>query len=187
MFFKNLDEDTVYEALVSSSDGNCFNIKPFGVQVKDNGIVLGLYPNHTLVNIKRTGTFDVHFTEDVLLYTKAALGLLDEDCRSLMDVSIRCEVTGYDAIPVEDSYGQNILTIIHANMVKIIENKSTYPTINRATNKIIELLVDYSRYDYQDIDALIEKLEKTDKFIQKNGNNKHKKSMELLKKRIIED
>lgn len=185
MFTVNLEEDTLYEVLVSTGTGDDFNIRAFGMRLVDGNIVLKLYPNHTLSNIKKTGTFTVHFTTDVSLFTGAVFGLLDESSLKLVDVSIVCEVISIDSSHVEDSYGKNITTTIHAKPVEIIRNRESMPTINRATNKIIELLVDYTRYDYMNICAkkqYLEKLEQTEKYIQKNGNQKHKQAINKIKK-----
>lgn len=188
MFLENLDEDTVYEVLVSTRDaGGSFNIKPFGVRVKGNNIVLRLYPNHTLINVRKDRKFVLHFTDDVLLFTKAAFGLLDESSLSSMDCSVNCEVSDFFPDSVEDDYGENITTTIIAKPCKIIKNKQTPSTINRPTNKIIELLVDCSRYNYMDVherDDFIKKIISTEKFIEKNAGKKHAESIKIIKKEL---
>ena len=187
MFFESLEENTVYEVLVSTSYEGVFNIKPFGVRVDGDKFILRLYSNMTLFNIRGSGTFMIHFTGDVSLYVDAVFGLLDEDSLDLMDVSVLCEVCGHTSSCVEDAYGKNVTTTIISKPVKIIKNKETISIINRSTNKIIELLVDYTRYNYMDIHAkkeYIKKLELTEKFIQKNGNKKHKKAIKTIKKEV---
>ena len=188
MIFEKMDSDTIYEVLISTrgADGN-LNIKPFGMSLHEGNVVLKLYPNNTLFNIKKKGSFDLLFTYDVLMYTKSILGLLSEDSLESVDCRVSCKVMDFVVDKVEDTYGKNITTTIIAKPVNIIKNDLTMPLISRAKNKIIELLVDYSRYEYMDVDAqekFIKKLEKTSDFIQKNGNKKHKQSINLLKKEI---
>lgn len=185
MFLDNLDENTVYEVLIFTECGDNFSIKPFGMRYDGENILLKLYPNNTLFNIKKNNAFTIHFTTDVLLYTEAAFSLLDESSLKLMNCSVTCEVISYDTSKIEDDYGVNVITTIMAKPIKIIENKQLIPTINRATNKIIELLVDCSRYDYMDVQAKVEfkqKLASVEEFVEKNADEKHKKSIEIIKK-----
>lgn len=188
MILENLDEDTLYEVLVSSKGADdSFNIKPFGITYSDGNIVLNLYPNQTLFNIKNDDKFGVHFTGDVLLYTESFFGMLHEDSLDLMDCSVYCDVADSVTHEVSDVYGKNIITTIIAKPTKIIEHRKITTIINRATNKIIELLIDFSRYDYMDMHARNEfakKLESTEKYIQKNGNKKHKIALKKIKERI---
>lgn len=186
MFLEKLDEGTVFEVLVATGCDDSFNVKPFGMMLVGGNVVLNLYPNRTLVNICEEGCFTVHFTADALLFTEGFFGLLCEDSLGLVDCSVVCDVVAFSSRIVDDN-GKNIITTITAKPVKIIENNRTTTIINRSTNKIIELLVSISRFEYMDIDAMnkfYEKLESTDKYIQKNGNKKHKKAIKIIKKRV---
>lgn len=186
--FEKLEEDTVYEVLISTKNkDNSAHVKPFGITLHNNNIILKLYPNRTLLNIKHNNTFSVHFTNNPLLYTKSILGVMDEKTADLSDVIIDCDVNGIIAETVEDTYGKNVLTIINAKAVNIHENNKYIPTINRATNNIIELLVLLSRYEYLDYnnrEKFHKKVEETERLIEKTGNKKHKESIKLIKKEI---
>ena len=90
----------------------------------------------------------------------------------------------------EDNYGKVTLTQITANIEEIHEINNQPPVINRATNKIIDLLVDYTRIPYMNStqkNDYINKLQNLSSFIKKSGNNQHIQSLKLLKKEIIEE
>ncbi|RAP51750.1 MAG: hypothetical protein BZ138_04480 [Methanosphaera sp. rholeuAM270] len=188
MNFNVLENGTIYEVLLSSCnvDGT-FNVRVFGLCVDDGNFVFELYPNVTLSNIRRNASFVVHFSSDILLYVMATLGLLSVDLTRCADCSVFCEVVSYSLCDVDDDYGKNITTKIIAKPTKIIENNKTLPIINRSTSKIIELLVDYTRIEYMnlhDFNAFLGRIEKTERFIEKNGNEKHKKAIRLIKKEM---
>ena len=92
-----------------------------------------------------------------------------------------------DTTIIDDNYGKNVATTIIAKPTKIIEHKKTVPIINRASNQIMELLIHFSRYEFMDVDArnnFIQKLNYSEKIIIKTGNKKHLDSLNLLKKEL---
>lgn len=187
----DFEENMSYEVLVSTkNDDDSRNIKPFGLRIVDNSFVFRLFPNKTLSNIKNTGELTVYFLQDVLIFTKALTsGLSREDILGEVNYEITCEISNLDTIAIEDSYGKNITVTIIAEPVKIIEYKKALPIINRASNQIMELLVDFSRYDFMDVDAksnFIKKLKSSESVIRKTGNRKHLDSLDLLKKELKE-
>lgn len=185
-----LEEDLTYEVLVLTRDGNSTHIKPFGLRYVDNCFVLDLFPGKTLLNIKKTNKFRVYFLYDALLFTRALCGELDFDSLDgSCHCSFSCDVREVEATMMSDAYGKNVITRIIAEPSKIITDNATLPIINRATNQIIELLVDFSRYKYMDVDVrdiFKEKLVAYEKTIIKTGNNKHKKALKIIKERIKE-
>lgn len=185
----NFEEDMTYEVLVSTKNEDAsFNIKPFGLKIVDNSFVLKLFPSKTLSNIKSTGMLTVYLLQDVLIFTKALTSNLSrEDLLGEVNYEITCEISNLDELSIEDDYGENITATIIAKPVKIIEHKKNLPLINRASNQIIELLVDFSRYDFMDVDArnnFIKKLNSSEKLIRKTGNKKHLDSLNILKKEL---
>lgn len=191
-FLNNLEEKTIYEVLIATDnkDGTC-NIKPFGIKYENNHFTLNLFPNKTLLNIKNNKHFTLIFTQDSLLFTKSLFGFLStDDLKKTYYSSVLCEVVKFSDKTIIDNYGENITTTIMANPVKILEDKKTMPLINRATTNIIELLVEFSRYDFMDVDSknnFIKKLDSTENLIKKIGNKKHYKSIELIKKELNEE
>ena len=185
----NFEEDMTYEVLISTKNEDAsLNIKPVGLKIRDNSFVFKLFPNKTLSNIKNTGELTVYLLQDVLIFTKAlTCNLSREDILSEVNYEILCEISNLDTTSVEDNYGENITATIIAKPVKIIEHKKTLPIINRASNQIIELLVDFSRYDFMDVDAksnFIKKLKNSEILIRKTGNKKHLDSLNILKKEL---
>lgn len=185
----NFEEDMTYEVLVSTENlDGLFNIKPFGLKIKDGLFVLSLFPNKTLLNIKRSGKLTVYFSQDVLLFTKSLTsGLIMDEVLDEVNYEVEAEVLNIEDNLVEDDYGKNVSSTIFAEPKKIIEHKKTLPVINRASNQIIELLVDFSRYAFMDMDAqnnFIKKVNSSEKIIRKTGNKKHLDSLNLIKKSI---
>ncbi len=183
-----LEENVIYEVLVVTGSGNAHNVSPFGLRYVDKSFVLDLFPNKTLLNIKKTNSFRVYFLYDALLFTRALLddvsvSQLEESCHC----SVLCDVGSMESGMLSDTRGKNIITRIIAKPTKIMTNNSTLPLINRATNHIIELLVDFSRYEYMDADVrsnFKEKVVMYEKIIIKTGNEKHKKAIKMIKERI---
>lgn len=184
-----LEEGMTYEVLISTkNEDKSRNIKPFGLKVKDNLFVLKLFPNRTFFNIKRTEEFTVYFLHDVLIFAEALTSGLDYgNLLDKVNYEVRCKVLNSDTIGIEDAYGKNVTTTIMAKPLNIIEHKKTLPIINRASNHIMELLVDFSRYDLMDVDAknnFIQKVNFSEKIIGKTGNKKHLDSLNLIKKEL---
>ncbi len=189
---KTLEEDVTYEVLVSTTDeDNNINIRPFGICYCDNHFILNLYPNKTLHNIKKSSNFTIYFTQDSLLFTKALLSTLTvEELSGLVDCAVECRVTEIESDFIDDVYGKNVTTKIIAKANNLIEYNDRLPIISRATNNIIELLVDFSRYHFMDKDARIifnKKLELTENIIKKTGNKKHLQSLKMLKKELKQE
>jgi len=158
----NFEEDMVYEVLISTkNEDGSLNVKPFGLKIKNNSFVLKLFPNKTFLNIKNNLVFTVYFLQDVLMFTKALTSNLDyEEFLNEINYEIPCKISNSSVSVIEDNYGKNITTTIIAEPIKIIEHKETLPIINRASNKIMELLIDFSRYDLMDVDAKSNFIEK---------------------------
>jgi len=187
----NFEEDMVYEVLISTkNEDGSLNVKPFGLKIKNNSFVLKLFPNKTFLNIKNNLVFTVYFLQDVLMFTKALTSNLDyEEFLNEINYEIPCKISNSSVSVIEDNYGKNITTTIIAEPIKIIEHKETLPIINRASNKIMELLIDFSRYDLMDVDAksnFIEKINSSERIIRKTGNGKHLDFLNLLKKELKE-
>lgn len=185
----NLENGTTYEVLISTeNEDGSFNVKPFGLKVKDNLFVLKLFPNRTFFNIKRTSQLTIFFSQDVLMFTKALTSRLDyDDFLAGVDCEIQCAVLDIDTNHVEDDYGKNVRVTIMAKPMEIIEHKRTLPIINRASNQIMELLVDFSRYHLMDVDAknnFIKKVRSAEIIIRKTGNKKHLDSLNIIKKEL---
>jgi hypothetical protein len=191
MFISNiLNENTKYEVLISTfnEDGSC-HIKPFGLEIENNFLVLNLFPNKTLFNIKNRNEFKIYFSQDILLFTEALLNQLDFDnFLDCVDCEVVCDVVDLSEKIIVDAYCENAITKIKAEPIKIIEHKKTIPLFNRASNQILELLIDFSRFNLMDIDAkdnFIKKIESSEIIIEKTGNDKHKKSLNLIKKEVM--
>ncbi len=190
-----LEENMTYEVLITTKDNTKINTKPFGIRYKNNQIILNLFPNKTLENIKKNNEFIIQFTQNPLIYTKALLGQLKsddyQDENILKDATyiIKAKATSITKKKQEDKYGKNIITTIKSEIISTKEIHPQISVINRATNKLIDLLVEYTRLNYTNKNHKIEYIKKLDdlqKFIIKTGNKNHIDSINLLKKEIEE-
>lgn len=190
----SLEDNTLYEVLITTtnSDGN-YHTKVFGVRIIDDALILNLYPNKTLQNLKNNNNFLVQVTDNPLLFTKAVLGKLTNNDYTtkgyLNDASLVISATIYtiETEQINDQYGSTPSFKIKADINSYETIKSNPPIISRATYKLIELLVDYTRLKFFDNNRLgrfYQDIDSASKFISKNGNILHKKSLELLKKEV---
>ena len=185
----NLEDNIIYEVLITTKSNNTYHTKPFGVQFRDNKVILNLYPNNTISNLKNNGQFIIEITNNPLLFTKATLNKLDGTdynkghlCDS--SVVIKASVESIDTKKISNKYGISTLFSVIASIkdYEILDSKP--PIISRATNKIIDLLIDYTRLEFfnqKQLNNYYKNLEDTALFINKTGNDLHKISIELLK------
>lgn len=188
----NMEEDTIYEVLITSK-GDDIHTKPFGIKINNNKLILNLYPNKTLSNLKKNNSFLVQFTSNPLLYTKALFNELDVNDYSedytLKDVScvLKAKTIELKEHKVEDKFGKNSITTIISDIIDISIKKNQIPVINRATNLLIELLIDYTRYNFMNEvqkNYYIDKILKYENLIRKAGNYNHIQSLRIIKKEI---
>ncbi|MDO5851439.1 MAG: DUF447 family protein [Methanobacteriaceae archaeon] len=177
------EEDIIYESVITTKNNNgTLNTSLIGVINNNNHIQLKLYSNKTLKNILKNKEFILGLTTDPLLLTRIVLKKLN--------------ITDYQKIKNNDCINMPLLLklkmecytqkeeihIITAKIVETIQNKPEIPIINRATNKIVELLVDYTRLTNKEV--YINKIDDNERIILKTGNKKHKIALELIKKSI---
>ena len=153
----NLEEDTTYEVLVTTvNSDNSVNTKPFGVKFKDDEVILNLYSNTTLKNIMDNQEFYIQLTSNPLLFTKALLAKLEPDDYLdkflLKDVNslLKLEPIDFHVVIKDDVYSAVKITRISSRITSIQSINESVITINRATNRIIELLVKLSRIHLMD-------------------------------------
>lgn len=189
-----LDEHTTYEVLITTiSVDEEVHTKPFGMKLIDNKLVLNLFPNITLKNMQSNPTFKVQFSLNPLIYTKAFFNKLsDEDyieneVLACSDYIIDAKVEDILRFIQDDDYGTSVYYRITAEIIGFKKLKNRMPTINRSTNIILDLLVKSSRFylmNTEEKNQLINEINKTYKFILKEGNQNHLDSLNLIKKEI---
>ncbi len=190
----NIEENTRYEVLVTThnNDGS-YNTKPFGVLFKNNDVILNLYPNTTLENIKDNPSFIIQLSSNPLVFTKALLNKLDssdynnEGIIKKTSCALYANAMDYVTIIHEDKYGDTPLCRITAEITDMILINNSPSVINRTTNKIIELLVKLSRINYMNskqLDLFEKELDESLKFIIKEGNQDHIDSLTLIKEEL---
>ncbi len=190
----NLEEDTTYEVLITTvNSDNSLNTKPFGVKFKEDNVILNLYSNTTLKNIMNNHEFHIQLTSNPLLFTKALLDKLETDDYAdnflLKDVNtlLKLEPTDSHVIIKDDLYSTVKITRISSRITSIQSINESVLTINRATNRIIELLVKLSRIhlmDKKQLNNFKEEVDHSSRFIIKEGNETHIRSLTLIKQEI---
>ncbi|WP_455645198.1 DUF447 domain-containing protein [Methanosphaera sp.] len=187
-------ENVIYEVLITTISNGISHTKPFGMKINDNKIILNLFPNKTLHNLKQNAIFIIQITQNPLIYVKAATNQLsandyyDDKILKQADYILKSKVISMKEIEINDKYGKNILTEITAEPIELKKLKDTIPMINRATNTIINLLVDYSRfYAMDDFEKkkFYEKIVDSERIIEKTGNKNHLESLMILKKEVM--
>ena len=190
----NLEEDTTYEVLVTTiNSDNSVNTKPFGMKFKEDNVILNLYSNTTLKNIMDNHEFYIQLTSNPLLFTKALLNRLETDDYVdkflLKDANhlLKLEPMDYHVIIKDDLYSTVKITRISSRITSTQSINQSIITINRATNKIMELLVKLSRIhlmDKKQLNNFKEEVNHSSRFIIKEGNETHIKSLTLIKQEI---
>lgn len=190
----NIEENTRYEVLVTTHNkDDSYNTKPFGVLFKKNNVILNLYPNATLENIKDNSSFIIQLSSNPLIFTKSLLDRLDSSDYNeegiLKKASCVLYVKAFDCVTIihEDKYGDTPITRITSEITDTIMMCNSPSVINRTTNKIIELLVKLSRIKYMnkaDLDLFEKQIDESLKFIIKEGNQDHISSLTLIKEEL---
>ena len=123
---ENLEENVTYEVLLLTGEGVNVNIKPFGLRYTGESFVFDLFPNRTLLNIKRVGTLTVYFLYDVLAFTKAFFDELTlDELGGICHCSIRCDVKSMESYMTDDSYDYDELVGLK---FKMLLNSDYYKT-----------------------------------------------------------
>lgn len=194
--FNNLDieENMIYEVLVTTyDDDKKYNTKPFGITFKENNVILNLYPNNTLNNIKRNSSFMIQLSSNPLMFTKALLDKLDVDdydedgILKKTSYIIYANATDYVGVIHEDKHGDICITRTTAEITDIIKINNSPSIINRATSRIMELLVKLSRLQFMTNDELLlfeKEVDDSLRFIVKVGNQDHIDSLTLIKQEL---
>ncbi len=185
----SLQNDTIYESLITTvNSDNTINTKPIGIIFENNQIRLDLFYNRTLQNIKCNKIFTIEFTTSPLLYTKALFNKFNP-------TDYKKEGNYYNLLKSDYVIHAKLIKIdkfmnkskIIAEIVNEQEENNSIPTINRATNKIIELLVKYTRINFmtkEEKQLFKEEIIKSEGFIEKVGNQNHIESFNILKSEI---
>ena len=189
-----LDEHTTYEVLITTRniDGTV-HTKPFGIKLIDNKLILNLFPNTTLKNIQSNPNFKVQFSLNPLIYTKAffnklnKMDYIENEVLVCSDYIIDAKVEDILRFIQDDDYGTSVYYRITANIINFKKLKNRMSTINRSTNIILDLLIKASRFylmNSEEINQLINVINKNFKFILNEGNQDHLDSLNLIKKEM---
>ena len=189
-----LDEHTTYEVLITTiGSDEKLHTKPFGIKLQGNKLILNLFSNNTLNNLRYNPNFKVQFLLDPFIYTKALFNKLNDDDYFekgiLKDTSyvIDAEVDNMLKFIQEDKYNTTFYYRITADILRFKKLKNKIPTINRSTNRLLNLLIKSSRFylmNDEEKNELIKEMNNEYKFILKEGNQRHLDSLNLLKEEI---
>ena len=139
--------------------------------------------SQTFQNLKRTGQGVLHISDDVLLFTRAAIGApvgaLNFQPADQVDVeylSDCCRYYEFETTWIDD---QSHRTTMHCRVLKARRIRD-FPGFNRAMNAIIEASILASRIDLIPLDEIQNRFDEFEKTVLKTGGDREKQAFELL-------
>lgn len=192
----------LYETIITTRNGKgAPNAAPIGVICKNkNEIVLNLFEGtHTLENIKANSKFVVNLLKDPLAFVGCTIGDLSSDYFKKYgddfyikntDAFFTASVTSIKEIEKEDNISKSKMTIIKANVDKIVIKKECIEPLNRAIFAIIESLVYSTRIKMVDENTAkeyLERIHEMSRIVNRVGSLDHKKAMHDILKYVEND
>ena len=192
----------LYETIITTQNGKGTpNAAPIGVICKNkNEIVLNLFEGtHTLKNIKTSPKFVVNLLKDPLVFVGCTIGDISSDYFKKYgddfyikntDAFFTASVTSIKEIEKEDNISKSKMTIIKANVDKIVIKKEGVEPLNRAIFAIIESLVYSTRIKIVDENTAkeyLERIHEMSRTVNRVGSLDHKKAMQDILKYVEND
>ena len=192
----------LYETIITTQNGKeTPNAAPIGVICKNkNEIVLNLFEGtHTLENIKANSKFVVNLLKDPLVFVGCTIGDISSDYFKKYgddfyikntDAFFTASVTSIKEIEKEDNISKSKMTIIKANVDKIVIKKEGVEPLNRAIFAIIESLVYSTRIKIVDENTAkeyLERIHEMSRTVNRVGSLDHKKAMQDILKYVEND
>ena len=189
----------LYETIITTQNKNGVpNAAPIGVICKDkNEIVLNLFEGtHTLENIKANSKFVVNLLKDPLVFVGCTTGDLSSDYFKKhdnefyiknTDAFFTASVTRIKEIVKEDNISKSKMTLIKANVDKIVIKKEGVEPLNRAIFAIIESLVYSTRIKMVNENTAkeyLERIHEMSRIVNRVGSLDHKKAMQNILKYV---
>ena len=209
LYSLNMVKGQLYETIVSTKYNRndslekvqkspYLNAAPIGVLCKNaTQIVLYLYEGtHTLQNIKQGNDFIVNITQDPLLFTKSTLGDLSEDYFEYYnelpyledtDAFFVCHVHEIKDITKKNELGSSNMSIVTANVEKIVQINSPVNPLNRGIYAVIESLIHYTRLDLADDEtknSYWARIKEMNRVARKVGSSQEKEALSEIIKEI---
>ena len=194
-----MEKGLLYETIITTQNRNGVpNAAPIGVICKNKTeIVLNLFEGtHTLENIKANSKFVVNISKDPLILVGCTTGDLSSDYFKKdnddfyiknTDAFFTASVTSIKEIQKEDNISKSKMTIIKANVDKIVIKKECVEPLNRAIFAIIESLVYSTRIKMVDENIAkeyLERIHEMSRIVNRVGSLDHKKAMQNILKYI---
>ncbi len=194
-----MEKGLLYETIITTQNKNGVpNAAPIGVICKDkNEIVLNLFEGtHTLENIKTNSKFVVNLLKDPLVFVGCTTGDLSSDYFKKhdnefyiknTDAFFTASVTRIKEIVKEDNISKSKMTLIKANVNKIVIKKEGVEPLNRAIFAIIESLVYSTRIKMVNENTAkeyLERIHEMSRIVNRVGSLDHKKAMHDILKYI---
>ncbi|MDR2830423.1 MAG: DUF447 family protein [Methanobrevibacter sp.] len=199
----NMKKGQYYETIITTfNENNENNATPVGVAVKNiDEITCRIFKgSKTLENIILNKKFIVNITKNPLYLTMATVdNIMDEyfqfhnnnkNYPYLKDVEayLICEVIDIkNVVKTNDPVRQYEAGFIKAKVCEIVKLNLCVNPMNRAIYSLLESLVNYTRIDIVEKNMqnyFIDRLNESERIINKVGNNEEKKAILLLKKKI---
>lgn len=194
-----MEKGLLYETIITTQNEKGMpNAAPIGVICKNKSeIVLNLFEGtHTLENIKTNSKFVVNISKDPLILVGCTTRDLSSDYFKKdnedfyiknTDAFFTASVTSIKEIQKEDNISKSKMTIIKANVDKIVIKKECIEPLNRAIFAIIESLVYSTRIKMVDENTAkeyLERIHEMSRIVNRVGSLDHKKAMQNILKYI---
>lgn len=154
----------------------------------------------TLENIQETKRFVVNITQDPLIFTYSTIDKLNDDYYTKdEDIAILKDVPAYmivDVLNIEEMSPDDFpegkddkIYMIQGEIKDFVINNKCAKALNRAIPSLIECLVNYTRFNIVDDEKredYLGRLEENQRIINKVGDEKTKKAIEILNKKYME-
>lgn len=188
----NVECDVLYEVIVTTKNSDMsYNSKPFGITFDSEGLIhMRLFENRTLSNILDNGFIRIQFMGNIYTITRALLGELDkedyvDDSASLCGASFvfDVDVISIDGVEISDVYSTTHVSNIVCRICDVVYEGNDLPVLSRATYKILDFLVVYSRVNFMNFDEInsfYKKIVSSNNFIKKCGNHLHEDALKLI-------
>jgi hypothetical protein len=162
------------------------NCAAMGVEWGDDVIVMKPFPStRTLRNLEATGTAVVNITDDILLFTQAALGNPQPPTRpaTTIDGAVLADACSWREVTVDaiDASGQRARVTTH------VVNRGTgreFLGFNRASHAVLEASIIASRARRLPAAEIRAELERLQVLVDKTAGPREQEAMELVRQHV---
>jgi hypothetical protein len=175
--------ETVTTTLNPDGSVNC---AAMGVEWGEETIVIKPYRStRTLRNLRATGAAVVNLTDDILLFTQAALGDPHPPVRAAeaVDGAVLAEACSWREVRVEEIDDRRQRARVRTRVVGRGIGRE-YLGFNRACGAVLEASILASRVRWLGADAVVAELDRLQLAVEKTAGPREREAMELVRRHV---